>query len=379
MNIVLFNGQVWDSTWGHHKNFVAALAQRHQVYVVDLIDYALRYASKLQGKTYPAPEGVTVLKRRSTLRAGILFGIYTEFRNVLDLMAAMRRFAPEKTDIVVSYLTSGVILALCLAKCLGKKIVLIYADDYAEFLRNKSPIIGWFTEHIGTPIVARLCDRIITTAHKLQEDLAPFHSQITVIPNGVHIEQFQSYHHRMSSKIRDNSRDVFTVGFVGGFGSWVDFEMVLRAAEALPHIQFKLIGSGDQFEMVRQRVASLKNVWAPGILPHHQIPTQLASMDIGLIPFKINRITDRVSPVKLFEYWAMGKPVISTRFYEIQKVAEEKVFFVDTSEDLQKMILRLQQAPEERHRMAQAGLEEVLKYDWQTLCIRYLTLFETLA
>lgn len=376
MNIILYNGQVWDSTWGHHKDLVTALAKEHQVHVIDLIDYGLRYAAKLKGKEYPVPAGVTIVKRRTKMPAGILFGIYTEFRNLWDLICAERFFHPGGADVIITYLTSGVILAVLLAKCLRKKIVLMYADDYAEFLRNKSSVLAWLTEHIGTPLAAKCCQQIIVTAHKLKDDLLRYNPHITVIPNGVHLENFQP---SSADTTHASSARPFTVGFVGGFGNWVDFEMVLDAAKALPDIQFKLIGSGDQFETVSHAATTLPNVWTPGILPHKNVPEELATMDVCLIPFKVNRLTDRVSPVKLFEYWAMRKPVIATPFYEVQKIAGEKVIFVDNSDALQKAIKLLQNSPERRTALADLGFQEVRAYDWVQLGSRYLDVLHAVS
>ena len=375
MDIILFTPRVWDSTWGQEKNLVAELKKYHQITIIDVIDYGLRYATELQGKQYPVPKGVKIIKRQTKMPAGIVFGIYTELRNVWDFWRAGGR----KVDIVITYFTAGVILTVCLAKCLRKKVLLIYADDYAEFFRSKSSPVAWFTEHIGTPLVAKLSDAVVTTAHKLKEDLIRFNAEITVIPNGVNVQKLKTYYDNLSEqKLKENFPRPFTVGFVGGFGTWIDFDMVLTIAEALPDVQFKLIGSGDQFDEVSERARELENVWVPGILPYEQAMTELATMDVCLIPFKVNRITDRVSPIKLFEYWAMKKPVISTRFYEVCKVAEGKVCFIDTAEDLKNTILQLQEHGEQREEMAEKGFQEVGLYDWSKLGKRYLDILQHL-
>lgn len=371
MHIALYTPRVWDSTWGQEKNLVEELAPRHQIVIIDLIDYGMRYAAKLQGHTYPVPEGVAIVRRQTPIQAGILLGIYTEWKNLWDFLKLARR---GKADLVITYLTSGVLLTTLAARALGKKIVLIYADDYAEFFRSKSAAVAWFTERIGTPLVTALAHQVVTTAHKLKDDIVRFNPKTTVIPNGVHVAKLRPYQAQQSAEAR-----AFTVGFVGGFGSWVDFEMVLAAAEALPEVQFKLIGSGDQFEDVCAAAQPLTNVWVPGILPYERVLQELAAMDVCLIPFKLNRITDRVSPIKLFEYWAMRKPVISTRFYEVQQVADGKVFFIDTIDELQYAIHRLQQAPEEREHLAAKGFQEVQRYDWTRLGEQYLGLIQDLS
>ena len=375
MNILLYTPRVWDSTWGQEKNLVEELAKHHRMMLIDLIDYGLRYASKFQGQGYPVPEGVAIVKRQTRMKAGVLFGIYSEFRNLWDFL----RVGWRNSDMVITYFTAGVILTVLLAKCTGKKVLLIYGDDYAELFRSKSSLVAWFTRYIGSPLVVRLSDHIVATAHKLKEDIERFNTRITVIPNGVQTEKFQAYHNREHepAPARYNSEQ-FTVGFVGGFGNWVDFEMVLTVASALPDVKFKLIGSGDQFDDVSSLAEPLENLWVPGILPYEKVLEELATMDACLIPFKINRITDRVSPIKLFEYWAMRKAVVSTRFYEVQKIADKQVLFVDSADDLKKTILELKTHPELREKIARIGFEEVSRYDWTRLGCQYLRVIENL-
>ncbi|MCP4401335.1 MAG: glycosyltransferase family 4 protein, partial [bacterium] len=240
--------------------------------------------------------------------------------------------------------------------------------------------VGWFTEHIGTPLAAKLADRVVTTAHKLKEDVISFNPNTIVIPNGVHVQKLQSFRNtEKEGKGRQAALEGFTVGFVGGFGDWVNFDIVLAAAAALPDVRFKLIGNGDRFDDVHLNAEKLENVWVPGILPYNEVLQELAVMDVCLIPFHINRITDRVSPIKLFEYWAMKKPVISTRFYEVQKIAEGKIFFIDSTDELQNVILRLQKSPDLREQMAEKGFREVAAYDWATLGQQYFQLLQTLS
>ncbi|MCP4404403.1 MAG: glycosyltransferase family 4 protein, partial [bacterium] len=181
MNIVLLTPRVWDSTWGQEKNLVEELSKHHQLTVLDLIDYGFRYASKFQGQSYETPEGVTILKRQTALQAGVLLGVYTEFKNLWDFLLLKKA---RQADVVISYLTAGCLFMLLAAKLLRKNILLIYADDYAEFFRSKSSLVGWFTEHIGTPLAAKLADRVVTTAHKLKEDVISFNPNTIVIPNG---------------------------------------------------------------------------------------------------------------------------------------------------------------------------------------------------
>lgn len=63
------------------------------------------------------------------------------------------------------------------------------------------------------------------------------------------------------------------------------------------------------------------------------MPQYAIHFDVSTIPFKINEVTESTSPVKLFEYMAMGKPIVTTNMKECRKynsviIAEERNNFI---------------------------------------------------
>jgi glycosyltransferase involved in cell wall biosynthesis len=103
------------------------------------------------------------------------------------------------------------------------------------------------------------------------------------------------------------------LGYVGTIDHWFDWDVVLRIARAFPRYILRLIGP-----LLSPAAESL-----PGnieLLPPCSLPDALAAMQgfsAGLIPFKINRLTKSVDPIKYYEYRAMGLPVLSTAFGEM--------------------------------------------------------------
>jgi hypothetical protein len=68
---------------------------------------------------------------------------------------------------------------------------------------------------------------------------------------------------------------------------------------------------------------------------HAEALATMATFSAGLIPFKLNRLTASVDPIKYYEYRAMGLPVISTRFGEMtQREHDSGVWLVDQDTDL---------------------------------------------
>ncbi|MFH1850638.1 MAG: glycosyltransferase [archaeon] len=352
MKIAFSPARVWDSTWGQEKNLVEVLAKKHEVRIIDLVDYDNRYSQK--GMKYGVPKNATIVRRGTSLKPGILLGMYSEMEN-LSALVNMR------FDVFVLYSTLGNVLASLYAKITGRRVVLIYADDLGELFAKKSRIGGWLTSHIFTPAIARLADHVVTTAHKLKSDMEKYNSRVSYIPNGVDLKRLK--------KGKDKHKR-FTIGFVGGFGEWVDFDLVIKLAKEVD-ADFVLIGGGPLLGYVKDKAKDLPNVTVTGILPYEKAMKEISKAHVSIIPFRVNRLTDRVSPIKLFEYWGLGLPVISTPFYEAEKAGEGIVEFAETAKYFKKAIERMRDKAH-RDEVAAKGLAKVKENDWAELGKRYL-------
>ncbi len=109
-------------------------------------------------------------------------------------------------------------------------------------------------------------------------------------------------------------RGLPTVVFVGAlWGAWVDLALIEGLARALPSAEIHLIGPSHG-----RRLPSAPNLHAHGPRPHGEIPAILAQADVAIVPFTTDRLAAAVSPLKVFEYLAAGRPVVSTPLPEIE-------------------------------------------------------------
>jgi glycosyltransferase involved in cell wall biosynthesis len=92
----------------------------------------------------------------------------------------------------------------------------------------------------------------------------------------------------------------------------VDSQAVAVAAKQLPYWDFILIG--PQFG---GREIFGRNIYHLGMRAYERLPAYLHEMDVTLIPFVDNHVTRAANPVKLWEYLATGKPVVSTPIPEV--------------------------------------------------------------
>ncbi|MGH9442709.1 MAG: glycosyltransferase, partial [Thermoanaerobaculia bacterium] len=108
--------------------------------------------------------------------------------------------------------------------------------------------------------------------------------------------------------------------YVGALARWVDFRLLAAAAADLPEWQFVLYGEALDGQFEGSGLGGLPNVKFRGAIEHGAVPEALSAADVGMIPFRVTPVTDCVSPLKMYEYLAAGRPVVSTAMAETREV-----------------------------------------------------------
>ena len=158
-------------------------------------------------------------------------------------------------------------------------------------------------------------DVCFATARQLLEDRKEWSSNFHLIPNGAEFEHFsrvQTEKLPVPSEMQKIKGPI--VGFVGGISDWINLELIEEAATELPNYSFIMIGPVDTDIDGLKR---LKNVFFLGPKSYTDLPNYIQCFDMCLIPFKINKLTKSVNPIKMYEYFSSGKPVIATPMQEV--------------------------------------------------------------
>ncbi len=165
-------------------------------------------------------------------------------------------------------------------------------------------------------------DVVFATAEVLrQETLATASDkEVVVVSNGADREFFvcNKESHRIVDYAKNNRR---IVGYIGALSSWIDLDLVYNAAKELAEVDFILVGPFDPRAKTLLKNKP-KNVYTLGAKPYAQIPSYVNLFDVGIIPFKSGPISDATNPVKLYEYFALGKPVVATRLKTLEHYAD---------------------------------------------------------
>ncbi|MBS4026628.1 MAG: glycosyltransferase [Clostridia bacterium] len=175
------------------------------------------------------------------------------------------------------------------------------------------------------PKMVKKADLIFTTAEVLQKQIARlFPSKPCYrIPNGCNIEHFipiEGHSQYIRPKEYQN-HDGPIITYVGAWASWVDQALVRQIATSFPKSMVSVIGIefGEKVDL------SLRNISYLGYKPYHDLPKYLHFSDVCIIPFKYNRITKATNPVKMYEYLAAGKPVVSSDLPEVRNVPNVRI------------------------------------------------------
>ena len=166
-------------------------------------------------------------------------------------------------------------------------------------------------------------DLVTVSAHRLLQQLPEHILPTSILVNNAVSQEFidsvNSYDVTSSSLGSLGGHSI--LGYYGAIAEWLDFDLIKRLAEAFPEARIVLIGPVS--EGVAKQMADIlwshSNVVVLPVCKQLELIQFLKHFDVCLIPFIKNDITDAVSPVKLFEYFSAGKPVVTTNLAECVK------------------------------------------------------------
>jgi glycosyltransferase involved in cell wall biosynthesis len=130
------------------------------------------------------------------------------------------------------------------------------------------------------------------------------------------------------------------IGYIGAIGDRVDFSLLRLIAETRPEWSIVLIGPvwKHKHEVVED-LADLPNIHLLGTQPYQALPSFLRGLDVCTIPHTCDALTASMDPIKLYDYLATGRPIVSTpvagveRFSDVVYIADDPRGFVAEVED----------------------------------------------
>ncbi|HAD11072.1 MAG TPA: group 1 glycosyl transferase, partial [Saprospirales bacterium] len=129
------------------------------------------------------------------------------------------------------------------------------------------------------------------------------------------------------------------IGFIGNLDALrIDYALLKKVALQFPDITLLLVGPLNSKEPEQTGLTRLPNVVFTGARKLEDLPALLQHMDCVLIPFLCNTLTYSIYPLKINEYLAAGKPVVSTAFSEDIRTFANCCYLAENHDDFLQQI-----------------------------------------
>ncbi len=181
---------------------------------------------------------------------------------------------------------------------------------------------------------------VVVTASALEEKVLERrgNKNVAFSSNGVDYEFFKTFDEFY--ELDDDFRRVLDLGkpivcYYGALAKWFDYDLVEKI-NATGKYSIVLFGIkyDDAFE--ESGIGELENVHFLGTRDYKILKNYARKCDVLTIPFKINNITEATSPVKIFEYMALHKPIVITDLKECRQY--KSVMIAKTHDEFLKML-----------------------------------------
>jgi glycosyltransferase involved in cell wall biosynthesis len=241
---------------------------------------------------------------------------------------------------------------------LGERLSVYYCiDDYAALPHVNSQAVKAMDEEL-----TRKADLVFVASETLLEAKRRLNSNTYVSPHGVDFEHFaraQGDSPSIPGDVTNLPRPI--VGFFGLIERWIDLELVEYLAEKRPQWTFVLIG---RVAVPEDQVPRRPNIHYLGQRDYQELPAYGKQFDVSIIPYRLTQQVLHANPIKLREYLAMGKPVVSVSTPEIDKYADVVAIARTREEFLIKIdaVLASPPTPEETGRR----MSRVASEDWDS-------------
>jgi len=170
-------------------------------------------------------------------------------------------------------------------------------------------------------ILIKKADFVCINSNSLYQKFKKIKKNVPVVPLGFRIDYFKKPLKKLKLKLKKP-----TLGFIGNISKRIDFNLCLKLIKGNPNWNLVFVGPKYRELSVKNKINKLnqllkyKNFKWIKKQPKEKIPAIIKQFDICLIPYDTSEGFNKYSyPMKLFEYFYMGKPVVATPIEELRR------------------------------------------------------------
>lgn len=352
--IVCVAPRAWNSLWRSSQQHMSRIAKQNRVLY---IEPGRNYERSQIGELYrnsryfvspearsltdnliivPTPPALPYVRERLPQNLLTLTSPVVAFANVA-IMTRQIRWAIKEFTVKNPILWIYEPRHLALAGRFDEKLVCYFIHDEFADLPQNHRIAEFIQRHDDA--LTRRADVVFACSPWIAEKRKKLNPSTYLILNSVDYELF----HRALDDNTSIPEDIAgvarpTIGVVGGLDNRIDAHLLTRLAEAYPDRSILLIGpDGIPGSSSKTALQAKPNVKFIGKKSLEDLPRYLKGLDVALIPYEIREDTLPLYPLKLHEYLAAGRAIVSTALPEVKRFSP-LVRVADTSDEFIAMV-----------------------------------------
>ena len=208
------------------------------------------------------------------------------------------------------------------------------AEDVQSFLRRGFQVVYEYIDEISPEITGNVPDLVhhrhegilkdervivVATSDQLFEEVQRHRTRNCILStNGVDVDHWRIPRGDPPADLKPALTGRTIVGYHGALAKWTDYDLLRRIADD-GNYELVLIGHEHDDELPKSGLKEHPCVHFLGSKSYFELNTYAVWYDVAILPFRKTDLTQAVSPVKIFEYMAARKPIVSTDLRECRK------------------------------------------------------------
>jgi glycosyltransferase involved in cell wall biosynthesis len=348
-NIIYFGPESWEGLWRNRHQLLSVFARENRVLYVEprvffrtalqrLRHKPLKWTEIRKPKLTQALENLYIyhppvflpISGRSPLRDLLEFANRHMLRGVVKSLGMCTPLIWFSRPSVVDHVGN-----------LDKKLVIYHVvDEYTAYEGMSEGARRRLQDQEQR--LLRQADLVIVVSDSLMRAKQPFNKQTYLVPNGV---DYPAYSHALDSN-QAPPADIAAlhkplIGYSGLIAARLDLVLLRDLVQAHPEWSLVLVGAIDDRYCAGElnELRHMPNVHFLGRKDIDQVPYYIKAFDVCLIPYRVDERAQHASPLKLYDYLAAGKPVVTTDyaaarpFRDVIRIVESRGAFISAVED----------------------------------------------
>lgn len=243
--------------------------------------------------------------------------------NRISVVRSVRKQLTEMQLEKIILVTTVPNAAYFIGHCWENKVVYYCVDDFIKWPGHEKELVRQMEDEL-----IEKTDVFIATSENLYKKLSIYGKPIHLLTHGVDLDHFSKYKGPEHHLLHDIPKP--RVGYFGLFDDRSDKVLLAEVAKSLPSVSFVITG---RVETDVSSLTSIKNVYFTGSVPYRELPAVVKGWEVCFLAYQVNDLTDAIQPLKIKEYLAAGKPVISTPIAEIKRLSKHVVYVASSIEE----------------------------------------------